>query len=78
MTLHQEFPQHDSLITELKTTDNHFRKLFDEFESLNHKIHGLEFTGVFEDDELNSFRMKRVHLKDQLFSILESKSQVGQ
>lgn len=71
MTLHQEFPQYDSLITELKTSDNHFKKLFDEYESLNHKIHGIEATAIFTDEELNKMRIRRTHLKDELYGILE-------
>jgi len=72
MTLHQEFPQYDSLITELKTSDNHFKKLFDEYESLNHKIHGIEATSIFTDDELNTMKIRRTHLKDELYRVLAS------
>ena len=70
MTLHQEFPQYDSLITELKTSNNHFKKLFDEYESLNHRIHGIEATSIFTDEELNTMRIRRTHLKDELYGIL--------
>lgn len=72
MTLHQEFPQYDSLITELKTSNNHFKKLFDEYESLNHKIHGIEATSIFTDEELNTMKIRRTHLKDELYEILVS------
>ena len=72
MTLHQEFPQYDSLITELKTSNNHFKKLFDEYESLNHRIHGIEATSIFTDEELNTMRIRRTHLKDELYGILVS------
>lgn len=70
MTLHQEFSQYDSLITELKTSNNHFKKLFDEYESLNHRIHGIEATSIFTDEELNTMRIRRTHLKDELYGIL--------
>ena len=70
--LHHEFPQFEDKIHDLKMTDNHFRKLFDEYEDLNHKIHGVETTGLFTDDELNDMRSKRLHLKDELYEMLKS------
>jgi len=60
--LHSEFPQYDEKIHELKVSDNHFR---------NKKIHHLESTSVFIDSELNTLRVKRLKLKDQLREILE-------
>jgi uncharacterized protein YdcH (DUF465 family) len=69
--LHSEFPQYDEKIHELKVSDNHFRKLFDEYHDVNKKIHHLESTSVFIDSELNTLRVKRLKLKDQLREILE-------
>jgi len=69
--LHNEFPQFEDKIHEMKTNDTHFRKLFDEYEDLNHKIHGVESTGLFTDDELNEMRSRRLHLKDELYDILK-------
>jgi uncharacterized protein YdcH (DUF465 family) len=37
--LHSEFPQHNDRIHELKVSDKHFRKLFDEYHDTDHKIH---------------------------------------
>jgi uncharacterized protein YdcH (DUF465 family) len=69
--LHSEFPQYDEKIHELKVSDNHFRKLFDEYHDINKQIHHLESTNVFIDSELNTLRVKRLKLKDQLREILE-------
>jgi len=69
--LHNEFPQFEDKIHEIKTNDTHFRKLFDEYEDLNHKIHGVESTSLFTDDELNEMRSRRLHLKDELYDILK-------
>jgi uncharacterized protein YdcH (DUF465 family) len=69
--LHNEIPQFEDKIHEMKTNDTHFRKLFDEYEDLNHKIHGVESTGLFTDDELNEMRSRRLHLKDELYDILK-------
>ena len=70
--LHHEFPQFEDKIHTMKMSDNHFRKLFDEYEDLNHKIHGVESTGLFTDNELNDMRSKRLHLKDELYEMLKS------
>lgn len=70
--LHHEFPQFEEKIHDLKMNDNHFKKLFNEYEDLNHKIHGVESTGVFSDDELNTMRSRRLHLKDELYEMLKS------
>jgi hypothetical protein len=69
--LHSEFPQYDERIHELKVSNNHFRKLFDEYHEVNKKIHHQEVTNVFLDSELNSLRVHRLRLKDQLKEMLE-------
>jgi uncharacterized protein YdcH (DUF465 family) len=71
--LHAEFPQHNDRIHELKVSDKHFRKLFDEYHTTNKTIHSVEANGKFTDKELNELRSKRVHLKDQLILIIEGK-----
>lgn len=68
--LHHEFPQHSERIHELKLTNNHFRTLFDRYEDLNHRIHGIESTEIYEDSELNLMRKQRLHLKDDLLKII--------
>lgn len=68
--LHHEFPLYHDKILELKSSDVHFRRLFDEYHETNKEIQRIEQTGVFTDDELNGMRQKRSHLKDELFSAL--------
>ncbi len=69
--LHHEFPEFDSKIHELKVSDHHFKKLFDEYHEINNTIHRIE-TGAesAKDEVLNEYRIKRVHFKDELFEIL--------
>ena len=66
-----EFPEMKDKIHELKVSDNHFRKMFDEYHDLDHKIHSYE-TGATAttDDHLTELRAKRVHLKDALYAYL--------
>jgi hypothetical protein len=58
-------------IHELKVSDNQFRKLFELYDEVNHATHRIE-TGaeVSSDEVLNDYRLKRVHLKDELYKIL--------
>lgn len=66
-----EFPQFQEKIQSLKVNDLHFRKMFDEYHHLDHEIHGIESGGhATTDEHLNELRVKRVHLKDKIFSYL--------
>jgi uncharacterized protein YdcH (DUF465 family) len=67
-----EFPQHKDKIHNLKVSDHHFRKLFDEYDVTNNDIHRIE-TGaeVTTDAVLNDLRLKRVQLKDQIYEYLK-------
>lgn len=70
--LHHEFPEFNDKIHDLKTTNHHFRKLFDEYHVVNNDIHRIEQGAeATTDDVLNNLRLKRVQLKDQLYSQLQ-------
>ncbi|MDF1739019.1 MAG: YdcH family protein [Verrucomicrobiales bacterium] len=66
-----EFPEHKDAIHELKVSNSHFRRLFDEYHEVDHDVHRVE-TGAenTDDDTLTAFRKKRLQLKDELFAIL--------
>jgi len=69
--LRHEFPELEEKIHTLKTSDAHFRKLFDEYHEVNNATHRIENGAETVSDEvLNDFRMKRVKLKDELYEIL--------
>lgn len=69
--LKNEFPDLIDKIHEFKISNNHFKKLFDEYHEINNDIHRIE-TGAenTKDEVLNELRMKRVRLKDELYSFL--------
>jgi uncharacterized protein YdcH (DUF465 family) len=71
--LHNEFPQYEQKIHDLKTSNNHFKKLFDEYHHIDKQIHSVEASSVFTDDELTEMRKKRLLLKDQLLHIIEDR-----
>lgn len=69
--LRHEFPELADKIHELKTSDNHFRKMFDEYHEVTHSIERIESGAENTTDEvLNGLRLKRVHLKDDLYIML--------
>jgi len=69
--LHYEFPHHEEKIHSLKISDTHFRRIFDQYHHVNKDIHRVETSGVYTDDELKILKSKRLHLKDELLSMLE-------
>lgn len=68
-----EFPEFTAKIQDLKTTDNHFRKLFDEYHEVEHEIHkynsGAEVT---TDEHLHELKAKLLFLKDEIFIMLKN------
>ena len=69
--LRHEFPELEEKIHEMKISNNHFKKLFDKYDEVNHATHRIE-TGaeITSDEVLNDFRTQRVHLKDELYKML--------
>ena len=68
-----EFPHLRERIHELKTGDHLFRRLFDEYHALTREIENMEneVTPVSTPVEEERKR-KRVHLKDQLYQMLQA------
>lgn len=66
-----EFPQLKARIHELKLSDVHFRKLFDEYHELTREIEKMEdeVTPVATRTEENA-KLRRLHLKDELYRLL--------
>lgn len=68
-----EFPEFAEKIHDLKTTDNHFKKLFDEYHEVEHEIHkynsGAEVT---TDEHMHELKSKLLFLKDEIFTKLKN------
>lgn len=67
-----ELPEMRDQIHELKTSDAHFARLFDEYHEVDHEIHRIE-TGVenTSDDYLEERKKVRLNLKDELYKMLK-------
>ena len=67
-----ELPEFRDLIHELKVSDNHFSKLFYEYDELDHEIRRCETeVEIHADDYVEGLKKKRLALKDELFQILK-------
>lgn len=68
----QEFPAFQNKIHELKMSDAHFKKMFEEYHEIDHQIHSIESGAQpTTDQHLNELRSKRVHLKDAIYAYLK-------
>ena len=68
------FPEYRDLISQLKTSDLHFRHLFDQHNALDQQIKNLE-THVdpvhARPEAIEALKKEKLHLKDQLYLILQ-------
>ncbi len=67
-----ELPEHRDTIHRLKISNNHFARLFDEYHEVDHEVHRIE-TGTenTSDEYLEDRKKVRLHLKDQLFHMIQ-------
>ncbi len=66
-----EFPELKDRIHDMKMSDAHFRNLFEEYHKLTRSIENMEneVTPVSTHTEEEA-KMRRVHLKDELYKML--------
>ncbi len=66
-----ELPEFKDKIHQLKLGNSHFAKLFDEYHQVNSEVLRLEAESVpVTDEAFENLKKQRLHLKDQLFNIL--------
>ena len=66
------FPEYRDLISQLKTTDHHFSRLFEQHNAVDQKVKNMESrieAGTHEDIE--TLKKEKLQLKDQLYAILK-------
>lgn len=71
--LSKEFPEYEAKIHQLKSEDNHFKRLLEEYEEVDKEVYRIE-EGIEtpDDDYTEELKKKRLNLKDQLFVILKA------
>ena len=69
--LTEAFPEFEEKINVLKVENNHFKKLYDSYDELDHEVYRIESDAEPASDEaLNKLRMERVRLKDEIYQFL--------
>jgi len=71
--IYLDFPEFAEKIHSLKIDDAHFRKLFTDYDTLDHLIYNAESdTEPTTDENLNQMRIERVKLKDVIYNYLKN------
>ncbi len=66
------FPEFRDKITELKTSDHHFTRLFDQHNALDQKIRNMEASITpATHEEIETMKKEKLAIKDQLYAILK-------
>lgn len=69
--LHSEFPEYDDRIHDLKVSNAHFARLFDEYHEVNRQVQRVEQeVEHMSDFDLEGLKKTRLKLKDDLYSML--------
>ncbi len=69
----EEFPEFVEKISELKTNNAHFAKLYDEYYEVNKAIHLAE-TNIEPTDDFNMEKMRKTRMaqKDTIYQMLKA------
>ena len=69
--LAEEFPEHVKKMHEMKTSNAHFQRLFDDYHEINRAVHRAE-TNIEPTDDLHmeEMRKQRLRLKDEIYGML--------
>lgn len=71
-SLINEFPEMRERIHQMKTSDNHFARLFAEYDAAEHAVHRIESGAeAASDAHLETLKKQRLSLKDELFGLLK-------
>ena len=70
------FPEFRELITQLKTSDHHFSRLFDKHNELDQQIKNMEsHVASGTQVEIENLKKEKLALKDELYVILKKAAQ---
>ena len=68
-----EFPEFKEKIHQLKTEDDHFRELFEQYHKVEHEVHRINNGEIAVIDEYaHEQKAKLLFMKDELVSILKN------
>ena len=68
-----ELPEHRDRIHELKVSNKHFAKMFEEYHDIDHEIHRIETEIEPTSDEyLEDRKKQRLYLKDKMYEMIKA------
>lgn len=68
-----ELPEFRDQIHQLKTTNAHFSRLFDQYHEVNREVMRLEAEGIpVADASFEQLKKQRLNLKDELYVMLKA------
>ena len=68
-----EFPEHRDAIVQLKATNAHFRRLYDEYHEVDkHIVRIEEQVEPASDAFTEGLKLRRLHLKDELLRTIQA------
>lgn len=66
------FPEYRDLIAQLKSSDLHFTRLFEQHNALDQKIKNMEARiEVATHEQIEVLKKEKLHLKDQIYVVLK-------
>ena len=72
------FSEHRELISQLRQTDKHFEKLFEQHNILDQQIEHVTTSGApCSNSQRESRKKEKLRLKDCLYAILQHKKELG-
>jgi uncharacterized protein len=73
--LHEDFPDKADRIHQLKTGNNRFARLYDEYNELNRTIHRIETRVEPQSDEAEEeLKRRRLQIKDEIMAMLDDET----
>ncbi|WP_243367586.1 YdcH family protein [Microvirga solisilvae] len=73
--LHEDFPDKADRIHQLKTGNNRFARLYDEYNELNRTIHRIETRVEPQSDEAEEeLKRRRLQIKDEIMAMLDDEN----
>lgn len=70
--LTDEFPEFETKIHDMKVDNEHFKKMFEEYDEVDHEIYRIESDAEPASDETaNQLRIQRLRLKDEIYRFLK-------
>jgi uncharacterized protein YdcH (DUF465 family) len=67
-----EFPEFKDTIHRLKTSDNHFRNLFEQYHQINKLVMAAEHRTQPMTEEEAKLRKQRMKLKDEIYELIKT------